>query len=179
MIKGKILLVVTCLVALALTAGGAFAGYTLGAELQAMMGAAMLAYDWNLIKIVITAVCGLLVLLVTLPSVITARQVSRMYGVSRKYAKWSPVTIVVGLLMLLITAGLIALVVYQINEMQLMITALLTTAGLALDVLTIQIGAGVVIFATCLLLFLPLLVSLRGRDSVSALLKKKNGGSAA
>lgn len=179
MIKGKILLVIACLVALVLTAGGAYAGYVLGAELQATMGAAMLAYDWNLIKIVITAVCGALVLLVALPGVITARQVNRMYGVSRKYAKWSPVTIVVGLLMLLITAGLIALAVYEIGEMQLMITALLTTAGLSLDILTIQIGAGVAILAFCLLLFLPLLISLRGRDSVSALLKKKHGGSAA
>ena len=173
-IKGKILLIVACLVALVLVAGGAYTGYVLGAELEAMMGAAMVAYNWNLIKIAITAVCGLLVLLVVLPGVITARQVNRMYSVSRKYAKWSPVTIVVGLLMLLITGGLIALAVYEINEMQLLITTLLATAEVSVSILKIQIGAGVGIFAICLLMFLPLLISLRGRDSVSALIRKKN-----
>lgn len=176
MIKGKILLVVTCLLALVLIAGGAYSGYTLGAELENMMGTAMVAYDWNLIKIIITAACALLVLLVVLPCVITARQVNRMYSVSRKYAKWSPVTIVVGLLMLLITGGLIALAVYEIHEMRLLITTLLAASNLSIEILHLQIGAGAGIFSVCLLLFLPLLVSLRGRDGVSALLRKKNNG---
>lgn len=176
-LKGKILFGISCLIALVLTAIGAAAGYGLGTMLESEFGATLLAYDWNMIKIVITAVLGVLMLLINLPSVITARQVCRMYNVSHKYAKWSAVSITCGVLMLLVTVGLIALVVYGISEWSGLINVLLATVGLTIDILTIQLALGIGIFVVFLLLFLPLLVSLRGRDGVSALLRKKRAHS--
>lgn len=176
-LKGKILFIISSLIALVLTAGGAAIGYAAGYLLESEFASTLVAYDWAMIKIVITAILGVLILLITLPSVITARQVCRMYNVSQKYAKWSVSTTIIGVLMLLFTAGLIALVVYGIAEWSGLITLLLGTVGLSIDIMSIQIGLGVGIFVLFLLLFLPLLVSLRGRDSVSAMLRKKRAHS--
>lgn len=178
MIKGKILLIVSLLVALALTACAAFAGYAAGAVLEAQMAATLVAYDWAAIKIVTAAVCGVLMLLINLPTVITARQVCRMYNVSRKYAKWSVVTILFGLLLLAACGGAIAYVAYMIDSIPAglitMVNQILVEyASIKVDVLSLQIACGIIIFLFFLLLFLPLMVSLRGRDGVSALLKKK------
>lgn len=178
MIKGKILFIVSLLIALVLTAAAALTGFVGGQLLEDQVAATMVAYDWNVIKIAITAVLGALMLLATLPNVITARQVCRMYNVSRKYAKWSAVTIILGLLLVAACGGSIAYVAYALNSFPAGIMALiqkmaLDYVGLNINVQTLQIACGVVIFLFFLLTFLPLMVSLRMRDSVSAMLRKK------
>lgn len=178
MIKGKILFLVTLLVALVLTAASALVGYVAATELAVVFEQSLLAFDWDTIKIICAAICGGLMLIITLPTVITARQVCRMYNVSRKYGKWSVSSSLFGLLLAAITGGSIAYVVYMLSKIPqpmvlLLQNKLLEATGISIDLLTVQVACGVVIFAFFLLLFLPLLVAVRGRDGVSALLKKK------
>ena len=112
---------------------------------------------------------GLLALLLSVPGVITARQISRMYGVGRKYARWSAGSIIVGVVMLLVTAAAVFGVCYEINELQMLIQMLLEME----NILLIEIGAGVVTLLLCIALLLPLMLSLRVRDCVGALNRKK------
>ena len=77
-LKGKILLVTSAVIAVLLVAGCTVGGYLLGDMLQQTTGQMLVAYDWNMIKIAITVAMGVLALLLSVPGVITARQVSRM-----------------------------------------------------------------------------------------------------
>lgn len=184
MIKGKILFTVTLLIALVLTAGAALGGYFAGEWVYETFGTAFTLYDLSMLPVIFASILGGLVFLVALPNVITARQVCRMYNVSRKYAKWSPVTIIVGVLLLLLVGGAIAGVVYLLQTpeaagVMMILNTLLAQQGLRLaDVTHLQIYFGCGIFVFALLLFNPILVALRGRDGVSALLKKKRAHSA-
>jgi F-type H+-transporting ATPase subunit a len=89
---------------------------------------------------------------------------------------------VVSVVLMAAAAGLVALwkkngktvvLVFAIISGVLGLFGLLEATGISIDLLTVQVACGVVIFAFFLLLFLPLLVAVRGRDGVSALLKKK------
>lgn len=172
-LKGKILLVTSAVIAVLLVAGCTVGGYLLGDMLQQTTGQMLVAYDWNMIKIAITVAMGVLALLLSVPGVITARQVSRMYDVSRKYARWSVGSIIAGVVMLLVAAAAVFGVCYEINEMQLLIQMLLEME----NVLLIEIGAGVVTLLLCVALMLPLMLSLRVRDCVGALNRKKRARS--
>lgn len=180
MIKGKILFTITLLIALVFTAAGALGGYGYGIALEQQFGTTFVAYDWNLIKIVITAACAVIAFFPWLPMLIVSRQVCRMYNVSRKYAKWSVGTTLFTLLLVAIAGGGTAYVCYLLNSVPaasyMLLEQMIQQAfgvAITLDALTLQIASGVTICSVMLLIFLPLVISLRMRDSVSAMLKKK------
>ena len=64
MIKGKILFLVTLLVALVLTAASALVGYVAATELAVVFEQSLLAFDWDTIKIICAAICGGLMLII-------------------------------------------------------------------------------------------------------------------
>lgn len=171
--KGKFLLGVSCVVMVLVIAGCAVGGYMLGNMLEQTTGQMLVAYNWSAIKIGITVALAVLAALLSVPCVITARQVCRMYHIGHKFARWSVVSTLIGVLMLLATAAAIFGVCYEINAMKLLIQMMLEME----NILLVQVAAGFGTLFLCVALFLPLMMSLRVHDCVSAMSRKKRARS--
>ncbi len=167
--RGKILLSACCVVTVLTIVGCAIGGYMLGGSLEQTTGQMLVAYNWSAIKVGITVGLAALAALLSVPCVVVARQVSRMYAVGRRFARWSPASILVGALMLLATAAAIFGVCYEIDAMKLLIQMMLEME----NILLVQIAGGAATLFLCAALFLPLLLSMRVRDCVSAMSRRK------
>ena len=65
--------VLTLILLVLCTVGGAFAGWKVGGFLKANFGAAFTAYNWDQIRLIVTAALGVCGFLLVLPYVFIAR----------------------------------------------------------------------------------------------------------